>query len=133
MLFQFLQLVRPQEGRIAVLGRETNKIDATDPKTGKHTYRKDCHYGPAHTIELGPDPVDVPAELAGALQPGRYARFSGISIDGHLRLSSSTPKLPLQVYRQARKAKAKAKDSDSDSDDGEVGQHLMALYGFVLE
>jgi hypothetical protein len=72
-----------------------------------------------------PDPVDVPVELAGALRPGRYARFSGISIDGRLRLSSSTPKLPLEVYRQVQKGK--------DEDDQETGKHLVALYGFVLE
>lgn len=107
------------------LCRETNKIDSTDPRTGKHTYRKDCHWGPQRMVELGPDPVDVPVELAGALQPGRYARFSGISIDGHLRLSSSTPKLPLEVYRGVQK--------DKDDDGRETGKHLVALYGFLLE
>jgi hypothetical protein len=58
--------------------RETNQIDSQDPKTGKITYRQVCHYTGSHRVEVGPDPVDVPVELAGGLQPGRYARFSGI-------------------------------------------------------
>jgi hypothetical protein len=105
--------------------RETNKIDSTDPRTGKHTYRQDCHWTAAKWVEVGPDPVDVPVELAGALQPGRYARFSGISINGTLHLSQTAPKLPLEVYRGVQK--------DKDSDDRESGKHLVALYGFVLE
>jgi hypothetical protein len=104
--------------------RETNKIDAVDPHTGKRTYRQECHSTGSKWGEVGPDPVDVPVELAGALQPGRYARFSGISINGSLHLSSSTPKLPLEVYRQVQKGK----------DEGdETGKHLIALFGFLLE
>jgi len=105
--------------------RETNKIDAVDPKTGKRTYRQECHYTSAKWGETAPDPVDVPIELAGALQPGRYARFSGISIHGKLVLSSSTPKLPLEVYRGTQK--------DKDDGDRVIGKHLIALYGLPLE
>jgi hypothetical protein len=106
--------------------RETNKIDSTDPRTGKHTYRQVCHYTGAHMVEVGPDPVDVPVELAGGLQPGRYARFSGILVDGVMHLGFS-PKLPLEVYRGVQK------DKDDADRERESGKHLIALYGFVLE
>lgn len=106
---------------------DTTKIDSVDPKTGKITYRQVCHDKPAHWIEEGPDPVDVPAELAVALQPGRYARFSGIPINDVLRLSSKGPKLPLEVYRGVQKAK------DDFDHERESGKHLIALYGFLLE
>lgn len=69
--------------------------------------------------------MDVPIEVAGGLQPGRYARFSGISIDGRLVLSSSTPKIPLEIYRGVQK--------DQDDADRVIGKHLVALCGFVLE
>ena len=104
---------------------ETNRIDAVDPRTGKRTYRKECRDGASKWTEIGPEPVDVPVELAGGLQAGRYARFSGISINGTLRLSSSTPKLPLEIYRGVQK--------DKDDHDAETGKHLIALYGFMLE
>jgi hypothetical protein len=104
--------------------RETSKIDSQDPRTGKITYRKVCHDTAAKMVEVGPDPVDVPVELADGLQPGRYAEFSGISIDGTLRLGLST-KLPLEVYRGVQK--------DKDDNNGETGKHLIALYGFLLE
>lgn len=104
--------------------RETNKIDSQDPRTGKITYRQVCHDTAAKWVEVGPDPVDVPVELAGALQAGRYARFSGIPSHGTLHLSSST-KLPLEVYRQVQKGK--------DEFDPDSGKHLVALFGFVLD
>jgi hypothetical protein len=104
---------------------ETNRIDSQDPRTGKITYRRVCRDNGAKSVEEGPDPVDVPVELAGALQAGRYARFSGIPINGTLHLSSSTPKLPLEVYRGVQKGK--------DDFEGDSGKHLLALYGFVLE
>ncbi|HEX8114603.1 MAG TPA: hypothetical protein VF516_43030 [Kofleriaceae bacterium] len=107
--------------------RETNKIDSQDPKTGKITYRQVCHYTGAHMVEVGPDPVDVPVELAAGLQPGRYARFSRISIEGHMRSSPSAPKLPLEVYRGVQKQK------DDFDRERESGKHLIALYGFLLE
>jgi len=102
--------------------RETNRIDSQDPRTGKITYRQVCHDTGTKSAEVGPDPVDVPVELAGGLQPGRYARFSGIPVHGTLHLNSST-KLPLEVYRQVQKNK----------DDHESGKHLIALFGFPLE
>jgi hypothetical protein len=104
---------------------ETNKIDRQDPKTGKITYRQVCHDIGSRWVEEGPDPVDVPAELASGLQPGRFATFSGISIDGHMRLSSTAPKLPLEVYRGVQ--------IDKDHGDQELGKHLLARYGFPLE
>jgi hypothetical protein len=107
--------------------RETNKIDSQDPRTGKITYRQVCHYTAAKSVEVGPEPVDVPVELAGALKPGRFARFSGIPLNGTLRLSSSTPKLPLEVYGQVQKTK------NDFGDEHASGKHLVALYGFVLE
>jgi len=96
-----------------------------DPRTGKITYRQECHYGPPHMVEVGPDPVDVPVELAGGLQPGRYARFSGIPINGGLHLSSKAPKMPLEVYRQVQKGK--------DEYEPDSGKHLIALFTFPLE
>jgi hypothetical protein len=103
--------------------RETNKIDRQDPHTGKITYRQVCHWTDPKPVEEGPDPVDVPVELAGGLQPGRYARFSGISINGVLHLADSTPKIPLEIYRKLVKSK----------DEDDTGKHLVALYGLVLE
>jgi hypothetical protein len=117
--------VKKKELRRDRLCRETNKIDATDPRTGKHTYRQECHYGPSHMVELGPDPVDVPVELAAGLQPGRFATFSGISVNGRMHLSSTAPKMPLEIYRGVQIDKA--------HDDRELGKHLIARYGFVLE
>jgi hypothetical protein len=105
--------------------RETNKIDSTDPRTGKHTYRQDCHYGPSHWVEVGPDPADVPVELAAGLQPGRFATFSGIRINGRMHLSSKAPKMPLEIYRGVQ--------IDKDHNNRELGKHLIARYGFLLE
>jgi hypothetical protein len=69
--------------------------------------------------------VDVPVELAGGLQPGRYARFSGIPSNDGLHLSSKTPKMPLEIYRQVEKGK--------DEYEPDTGKHLLALFTFLLE
>jgi hypothetical protein len=111
--------------------RETNKVDRKDPRTGKVYYRKECHWTEPKLVEEGPDPVDVPVDLAGALQPGRFATFGGIPVNGVMELSSATPRIPLQVYREA--LKDKDSDKDNDSEERERGKHLIALYGFVLE
>lgn len=118
----FVKKKKMERGEVC---RETNKIDRQDPRTGKITYRKVCHWTDPKPVDEGPDPVDVPVELAGGLQAGRYATFSGIPINGVMHLSDSTPRIPLEVYRGVQKAK--------DEDEGESGKHLVALYGLVLE
>jgi hypothetical protein len=105
--------------------RETNKIDRKDPRTGKIYYRKECHDTAAKWVDVGPDPVDVPVELAGGLQAGRYARFKGFGIDYVVDQSSRVPMLPVEVYREVEK--------DEDDDDRVSGKHLIAHDGFVLE
>jgi hypothetical protein len=103
---------------------ETNRVDRVDPRTGKLHYRKECHKGRSEWVEVGPDPVDVPVELAGGLQPGRYATFIEIPIDNTVDQSTSA-KLPQEVYRGVQKEKG--------DDTRQTGKHLIALYGFLLE
>lgn len=61
------------------------------------------------------------------LQPGRYARFSGIPSHDGLHLSSTAPNMPLEIYRGVQK------DKDDADRERETGKHLIALFTLLLE
>ena len=86
---------------------ETNKADrVTDD--GKIIYRQVCHDTGMVWVDTSPEPVDVPAQYAGGLKAGRYAKFEDANMSAHTAI-------PKSVF--------------SDK----VGKHLIAWGGFLFE
>jgi len=86
---------------------ESNKADRVTPD-GKIIYRQVCHDTGLVWVNTEPSPVDVPAQYAGGLKAGRFAKFDDTNMGGN-------GAIPISVY--------------SDK----VGKHLIGWGGFALE
>jgi hypothetical protein len=86
---------------------ETNKPDRVT-SDGRIIYRQACHDTGMVWVNTNPDPVDVPAQYAGGLKAGRYAKFDDTNMPEH-------GAIPKSVF--------------SDK----VGKHMIAWGGILFE